>query len=138
MTRAPGLSGRWSSLWRNPGSAGRDLDAVLLPLHRATDADSGVQHRAGGGDGRSAAIAATICRNSVRGTITSAIWKAIERPWRMTLAPILTSRSRSVVNDQCLTASGSARVRRKLARLYLRIGVIDAPVCNRLINKFNA
>jgi hypothetical protein len=37
--------------------------------------------------------------------------------WRTIRAPILTSRSRSVVNDQCFTASGKAKVRRKLARL---------------------
>jgi hypothetical protein len=54
----------------------------------------------------------------VRGTITSAIWKMIDRPSRTILAPILTNRSRSVVINQWLTTSGSARVRRKLARLH--------------------
>ena len=49
--------------------------------------------------------------------MTSAIWKAIERRWQMILAPILTSRSRNVVSYQCFTASGGARVLRKLARL---------------------
>ena len=39
------------------------------------------------------------------------------RPWRTTLAPILTSFSRSVVNDQCSTSFGKASVRMKLARL---------------------
>jgi hypothetical protein len=34
-----------------------------------------------------------------RGTITPAIWKVIERPWRTILAPIFTSLSRKVVSD---------------------------------------
>jgi hypothetical protein len=62
-------------------------------------------------------MASSICWNNPRETITSAIWKVIERPWRTIFAPIFTSRSRNVVIDQWLTASGSARVRRKLARL---------------------
>jgi hypothetical protein len=33
--------------------------------------------------------------NKSRGTITSAIWKMIDRPWRTILVPISTSRSRS-------------------------------------------
>ncbi|MDA8050142.1 MAG: hypothetical protein M0002_09075, partial [Rhodospirillales bacterium] len=37
--------------------------------------------------------------NRSRGTITSAIWNVIERPCRTILAPIFTSRSRSVVSD---------------------------------------
>ena len=55
--------------------------------------------------------------NRRRGTITSAIWKLIDRPCRTILAPIFTNLSRSVVIDHCLTSSGSASVRRKLARL---------------------
>jgi len=43
--------------------------------------------------GRSLAMASRICRNSRAGTITSAIWKIIQRPGRTILAPILTSRS---------------------------------------------
>jgi hypothetical protein len=38
--------------------------------------------------------------------MTSAIWKITDRPWRTILAPIFTSRLRSVVIDQCLIASG--------------------------------
>jgi len=62
-------------------------------------------------------MASSICWNSVRDTMTSAIWNVIERPWRTIFAPIFTSRSRNVVMDQWLTASGSANVRKKLARL---------------------
>lgn len=58
-----------------------------------------------------------ICWNKSRDTITSAIWNVIERPCRTIFAPILTKRSRNVVIDQWLTASGNVRVRRKLARL---------------------
>ena len=59
----------------------------------------------------------SICWNRSRETMTSAIWNVIDRPCLMILAPILTSRSRKVVIDQWLTASGKVRVRRKLARL---------------------
>ena len=38
-------------------------------------------------------------------------------PWRTIRAPIFTSFSRSVLSDQCATSSGSATLRRKLARL---------------------
>jgi hypothetical protein len=47
----------------------------------------------------------------------SAIWNAIDPPWRTILAPIATSRSRSVVVDHCFTSAGRAMVRGKLARL---------------------
>jgi hypothetical protein len=49
--------------------------------------------------------------------MTSAIWNVIDLPCRTILVPILVSRSRRVVKDHCLTASGSVSVRRKLARL---------------------
>src|SRR4030095_1796706 len=75
------------------------------------------QHGAGSG-GRSPAIRPRRRPNSSRGTATSAIWKTRERPGEITCAPILTTFSRSVVRDHCAISSGSARVRRKLARLY--------------------
>jgi hypothetical protein len=53
-------------------------------------------------------MAARISWNRRRGTATSAIWKAIDRPCRTILAPIFTSRSRRVVSDHRLTSSGSA------------------------------
>ena len=62
-------------------------------------------------------MAARIFWNRARGTITSAIWNMMERPWRTILAPIFTSRSRRVLSDHCATSAGSASVRRKLARL---------------------
>lgn len=65
------------------------------------DPDAVAQHRAG--SVRSAAIAARICSNSPRVTMTSAIWNVIDLLCRTILAPILTSRSRRVVNDHCLT-----------------------------------
>jgi hypothetical protein len=74
------------------------------------------QHR-GGGDGRSAAVVARISWKCASGTMTSAPWKAIDRPWRTILAPTFISRSGKVVIDQWMTASGSAKVRRKVARL---------------------
>lgn len=74
------------------------------------------QHRRGASC-RSAAIDMRIRRNSSRGTITTAIWKAIEQRCRTILAPGLTSLSRSLVSDQFLTSAGSTKVRRKLAKL---------------------
>lgn len=62
-------------------------------------------------------MAARMSWKSARDTATSAIWKAIDRPCRTIRAPIFTSRSRRDVSDQCFTASGSVKVRRKLARL---------------------
>lgn len=47
-------------------------------------------------------MAVRIFWNRVRGTITSAIWNAIDRPCRMIFAPIFSSRSRSVAIDQCV------------------------------------
>jgi len=49
---------------------------------------------------RSRPIPSKIARNNSRGTATSAIWKTIFREWRTTLAPILISFSRNVVNGQ--------------------------------------
>ncbi len=41
---------------------------------------------------------------------TSADWNVIYRPWLTTLAPIFTSFSHSVVNDQCSKFYGSTNV----------------------------
>ena len=62
-------------------------------------------------------MALSISWNKSRETMTSAIGNVIDRPCLMIFAPIFTSRSRSVVMDQWLTASGKVSVRRKLARL---------------------
>jgi hypothetical protein len=53
-------------------------------------------------------MAVRIFWNSPRGTMTSAISKVIERPWRAILAPIFTNRSRSVVIDQSSASAGMA------------------------------
>ncbi len=58
--------------------------------------------------------------NKSRGTATSAIWRITYPESVTTLAPILISFSRSVVNDQCFTDLGGARRRRKFPRLYAR------------------
>ncbi len=65
---------------------------------------------AGAGLGRRSSIRPRIFRNSSFGTATSANWSVTYRPWRTTLAPILTSFSRSVVSDQCSTSFGKASV----------------------------
>jgi hypothetical protein len=72
---------------------------------------------AGSGGGRSSAINRRISANSILGTATSAIWKAIQRPWLTSFAPILISFSFKLVSDQSLIGSGVASVRRKLPRL---------------------
>jgi hypothetical protein len=77
------------------------LDARPLPTCRLLCPGDALQHRTGGSGGRSA-IAPRMCWNRPRDIITSAIWKVTERPWRMILAPIFTSRSRSGLSDHCL------------------------------------
>jgi hypothetical protein len=56
---------------------------------------------------RSCLIRLRISRKSALGTATSAIWKMMYRECLTTLAPILTSFSRSVRNDHILTDSRS-------------------------------
>ncbi len=51
---------------------------------------------AGAGLGRRSSIRLRIFRNKLLGTAISASWNVMYRPWRPTLAPILTSFSRSV------------------------------------------
>ena len=63
-------------------------------------------------------MAPRISWNSARGTATSAIWKITDWPCLTIRAQILTCRLRSVVSNHCFTSSGSATVRRKLARSY--------------------
>jgi hypothetical protein len=65
---------------------------------------------AGGGSGRSSAISRKISWNICRGIATSAIWKAMLRPWLMTFAPILISFSFRLDSDQSLIGSGVASV----------------------------
>ena len=111
-----GVSTGQLSTWRGFRCKSRHSDARFPLTSRQAGCGADPQHRAGG-DGRSTAMAARVCRDRLRDTMASAIWKVIDRPWRTILAPIFTSRWRSVVIDHCLTSSGSARVRRKLPRL---------------------
>jgi hypothetical protein len=54
---------------------GRDPEVVLHCGLPARPTQSGtLNHRAGGGNRRNAAIAVRVCRNNACGTITSAIW----------------------------------------------------------------
>ena len=55
-----------------------------------------------------------IAANNVRGTATSANWKTTYLACVTTLAPILTSFSRSVVRLQCRTGLGRTTCRRTL------------------------
>ena len=64
-------------------------------------------------------MASSICWNNPRETMTSAIWKVIERPWRTIFTPIFTSRSRRVVIDQWLTAYAPARAKREVRKVGL-------------------
>ncbi len=98
MAPSAGPGGRQVRSDRKSGPVSSPPDAIPLPTVCAAGSD-GAQHRAGGA-GRSIAMASSICWNSVRGTITSAIWNVVERPCRTIFAPILTSRSRNVVMDQ--------------------------------------
>ena len=49
--------------------------------------------------------------NIGRGTAISTSWNTRYRPWHAIRAPILTSFSRSVVNDHYAIVSGRARLR---------------------------
>ena len=53
--------------------------------------------------------------NICRGIATSAIWKATQRPWLKTFAPILINLSRRLISDQSLIGSGVASVRRNFS-----------------------
>ena len=64
----------------------------------------------GKGAGRSPSMRRRIFWNNTLGTATSASWNVTYRPWLTTFAPIFTSFSRSVVNDQCSTSFGKASV----------------------------
>ncbi len=83
--------------------------AISLPSIPSAYAGTGLRRRS--------SIRPKIFWNKLLGTATSANWNVTYRPWRTTLAPILTSFSRSVVSDQCSTSFGKASVRMKLARL---------------------
>src|SRR5208282_5716420 len=69
------------------------------------------------GGGRSSAMSRRMSANRFLGIATSAIWKATERPWLTTFAPILMSFSLRLVSDQSLIGSGVASVRKKFPRL---------------------
>ncbi len=90
------MGGRTSTLTRRNSSVGRSGCFWIKA------------HHGGKGAGRSPSMRRRIFRNSSLGTATSASWKVTYRPWLTTLAPILTSFSRSVVNDQCSTSFGTA------------------------------
>src|SRR5271154_6705362 len=95
------------------------LDFLGVRTHssRHDDALHKPRSQAGHGRGRSPSIILRISANNWLGTATSAIWKVTERACVTIFAPILTSFSRRLVSDQCLTASGNTSVRMKLARL---------------------
>ena len=70
------------------------------------------------GDGRRrSSIRLKIFWNKLLGTATSANWNVTYRPWRTTLAPILTSFSRSVVSDQCSTLFGQGQRPHKIGQI---------------------
>jgi hypothetical protein len=69
------------------------------------------------GGGRSSETSRRISANKILGMTTSAIWKARERPWLTTFAPISMSLSLRVVSDKSLIVSGVGSVRRQLPRL---------------------
>lgn len=62
-------------------------------------------------------MAARMCWNRPREIMTSASWKVIVRPWRTILAPIFTSRSRSVVSDHCFISDHCTRASPEISRL---------------------
>ncbi len=88
---------------RSPPSRRTSPAIFTLPSISSAYAGTGLRRRS--------SIRLRIFRNRLQGTATSANWNVTYRPWRTTLALILTSFSRSVVIDQCSTSFGKARVR---------------------------
>src|SRR5262245_28965308 len=103
----------WVGVVYSPRHLGAVLPSGALDTHDHRSSHAG----AGGGFGRSSAISRKISWNICRGMATSAIWKAMLRPWLTTLAPILINFSFKLVSDRSLIGSGVAGVRRKLPRL---------------------
>ncbi len=91
-----------------PGMIYPWLDAPRL-LNGLANPDA-LRHAGFGGGARRFAINPRICANRARDTATSASWNVTCRPWWTTFPPILTSVSRSIVNDQCSAPSSSAHV----------------------------
>ena len=70
------------------------------------------------------AISRKMSPNRRREMAISAMWKAMERPWLTTLAPILMSFSRGLVSDQSRMASGVAKIVRERVQLKPdRVGI---------------
>ncbi len=91
-----------------PGMIYPWLDTLRL-LNGLAHPDA-LRHAGFGGGGRRSAIKPRTCANRARDTAISASWNVTYRPWRTTLAPILTSFCRSIVNDQRSASSGGAHV----------------------------
>jgi len=65
-------------------------------------------------------------------TATSAIWKTICREWRMTLAPILISFSRRVVNVQCHSPRSSTACRIAESTASRSVSLVSSYPASRL------
>jgi hypothetical protein len=61
----------------------------------------------------------------------------IDRPWRTFLVQILISRCSGVVSDHCLTSSGSARLRKNLARTDFPKALALRPPPRRDLRDYN-
>ena len=72
------------------------------------------------GGSRSPLIKLRMPTNTGQGSASSAIWKTAWRACRTNRVPVFTIRSHSDVSDHISVASGVARVRRKLARLWAK------------------
>jgi len=84
---------------RDFGLDGRQARVSPVGAIRGIAAIGSFQHRAAG-RGRRSSIIFRMRRNISRGSASSAIWKTAYRPWVTTLAPILTTFTRSEVSDQ--------------------------------------
>ncbi|MCP4385458.1 MAG: hypothetical protein GY798_29265 [Hyphomicrobiales bacterium] len=79
--------------------------------------DNRTRHAGAGGGGRSSAISRRISTNRILEMATSAIWKAIWRPWLTSFAPILISFSLGA--GHCSRAAGLWRSFQKPVKYQL-------------------
>ena len=114
LSRAAHPSPRQGAFWCEKPVIRQTPSARPPPVQPRSD---DTRRHVGAGFGRRPSIIRRISANSRRGIATSASWNVTYRPWLTTLAPILISFPRGVVNDQCLTSSRNASVRTKLTML---------------------
>ena len=116
MTTRPGLAA-WDEALGAPETLPRAIRCEKTVVRQTPGArpppvqprSDDTRHHVGAGFGRRPSIIRGISANSRRGIATWASWNVTYRPCRTTLAPILTSLSRSVDRDYFTSVAGQRR-----------------------------